>query len=508
MAKQTASKENSKKTTKKAPKQAKGKKKKANGKKKGSDAWQETILKKVVQIGKKAPSLSSKPEEEVVAEFRAILELEFEKFPREKYPKRSDRVYWKRAFAKFRNKHKKLLRSPAIYYWGKILGCKESRDMMGKMREESLTLADSNLDKALRDGVIMFEKYTDADTGEVKKKPQLDEHGQYIPRDTRKTFPRAKNPDGSPKKNPGFGEELKSSWTRTVFLVSAPEDDSGPVRKTTFELRGTKAMPEIGIKVPRMGTNVRFLALNRTPEYDEDTPEEEILWVLRSSSQTEFEILPEDQLPPLSQLFKSDVLKGWTAEPDELEDYHDENATNDDGSVNWDEFVLTRGDVVQLSLEPTKSGNLWLRFEKTTIDEDIDELDDGFGELDDEDIPDSTTAWIPPHLKESLDFGEDSLVYIGGRTGRMEARDENGNPIKDEDTDEPVYDPVNVSAYGLWADPEFKELPMTTEMDGMDSQEVGGEEFEADGDYEEYEETNGSDESKGENEEGEEWEDE
>jgi len=271
----------SKKTTKPPKKAAKNDAKEPPSEK--STEWQEKVLKKVIGIGKKAPSLKQKTEDEVIEEFKSILELEYKRFPKAKYPSRTDIVYWKRSFAKFRNRHKKLVRSPATWFMGKVLGARESRDMMEKMINTAMELASNNEKKALRDGVIMFDEVEDEDTGEKTRVPKLNKQGQYIPRDARRTFPKAKDKDGNPKKNPRYGKELESSWTRPIILIAAPEDDSGPVKLARLELRGTKAMPD-ALKIP-VNKNVRFLALDRTPDNEESE------YVLRSSNQTEFELL-------------------------------------------------------------------------------------------------------------------------------------------------------------------------------------------------------------------------
>jgi len=82
----------------------------------------------------------------------------------------------------------------------------------------------------------------------------------------------------------------------------------------------------------------------------------------------------------------------------------------------------------------------------------------------------------------------------------MESRDEQGNPLKDEDTEEPLYDPVSVTAYGIWADPEYKEDLEKKNIEEYDDDEVEGEDYEPEMDEEEGEDDEGEGEGEGEDE--------
>jgi len=448
------------------------------------DKWKEVILVLVEKIRKISPNLKNKTEEEVKQEFLGMINKEYEKFPKEKYPKRTEKVYWKRTFSKFRNKYKKMLRSQAIPFVGKVLGYKPARDMMENIINKQLELAETNLSKALRDGLIMFSESEDPDTGEAMRKPVKDKFGKYIPRDTRKTFNK-KDDKGNLMKNRNFGKALQSSWSMTVYLICGPEEQSGEPRYTTMDVRYAKAEPgQHQLKVP-VGKNVRFLALNRTPEDMENE------YYLRSSSQTEFEVLPDDHLPvTLADLFNSKIMSKIARECDNLEDYYEEYGTKEDGSTNWDLVTLTRGDVVDMSLEKTSGGNMWIRLERTTVYDDISDLDTGFGDDEDEeeaDIPDSTTCWIGPHLQHLIDFAQDSVVYVLGRPNKMAERDEDGETLVDDDG-AVIMTPVSITTYGLWVDPEWKEEINKEEIEDNE------EEIEDEGEIEPEEEDEGDEE--------------
>ena len=447
MAKKTAA----KKKTKKAPK----------GKKK---SFKDKIREKVLEIRDRSPHLKGKTDDEAMGEFQKCLDDEMEEFPPERHPRRTEFVYWKRAFGRMRNKYKRRLRSQATPFVGKVMGWKTPRDMMGKIIAAQLDLAKTNLTKALNEGLIMYTTSEDPDTGEKVRTPVKDQFGQYIPRDARERFKKINPETGQPWDNRNYGKELQHSWQFDCWLVCTPEEGEPDIRFATMSVSGIKATPGEFQLIPPVGSNVRFLALDRTPQ------EEEEVYVLRNSAQTEFEVLPDESLEAtIADLWHADPdkIKGlhelcW--EVDELEECFEEHGTMADGTVNWDLVVLTRGDVVDVSVTDTRSGNKWFRLERTTVDDDedsLDELDTGFGDEDwdpeEDEIPDSTQTWVGQELHEYMDFGRNSVVYVLGRPVKMPMRNEDGELMKDDDGNV-ILGPVSISAYGVWADPDYKSV--------------------------------------------------
>lgn len=452
-----AKKSTTKKSTKKAPK-PKPKVAKPTGAKK-TLKWQATLLNKVRGIARKSPLLRDKEDEDIIGEYKEYLAKEYKKYPKEDYPSRDEETYWRRAFTKFRGKYKKALRSSATPWLGKIVGVKAPNDMMAKKILEQIGLAKTNLTKALKEGLIMFTEEKD-DIGAMVREPIKDDFGKYIARDTRETFNK-KDKNGNLMVNRNHGKPMQHSWNMQVFVICAPEDGSKDVNFATLNVRGVLAEPGKRQLSPPIGNDVRFMALDRTPDPILND-EGEITWepefyTLNSSSSTKFDVLPDNTLPvSIAKLFKAGFMQGIAREANDLEDFYNENATKEDGKINWDMVVFTRGDVSDIGLEKTGSGNKWFRMERTAIEGEWEDLDTGFGEEDEEEIPDSLQILVPDHLQKFLDFAESSVVYVVGRPSKMPKQDADRNPIVDEDN-QPVLSPVSIFAYGIWADPEYKE---------------------------------------------------
>lgn len=218
------------------------------------------------------------------------------------------------------------------------------------------------------------------------------------------------------------------SWLRTLFMFVRPIDpktkQAGVAQLAKMSINNAAAIDVSG--VPQM-VPVKFKALNKTTDEDRKAG----VYRINHSTFTKFEPATIADMPPVEQILPTIAGKYKTL--DELDVYTDTNVA-DKGL-----WVITEGSVVTLNLEPNKkTGNMFMIITDESL---LFSGNDKTGVM----------CWIPTDRNITIDFGQESRVYIVGKPRRGDAKD----PVTGEYL-KGVPGDVSLTVYGVYAPDMFK----------------------------------------------------
>ena len=226
------------------------------------------------------------------------------------------------------------------------------------------------------------------------------------------------------------------SWLRTLLFIARPIDpktkQAGPAQVATMSLNDVFAINVS--KIPMM-TQIKFKGINKTNTEDQKSG----VYRINHSAFTKFEAAAIKDFPPMEDILPS--IASHYEQLGALEEWHNKNEQN---KVRW---VITEGSVTNLSLEPNaKTGNRFMGITDESL---------MFGGSD----KTSVMCWIPADRNIVIDFGQESRVFVVGKTSRGKAKDPiTGNYL------EGVPGDVSINVYGLYAPEIFKvsqAMPLT-----------------------------------------------
>ena len=232
--------------------------------------------------------------------------------------------------------------------------------------------------------------------------------------------------------NKKFGKAGKplpeNSWLRTVFMFVRPIDpktkQAGIAQVAKMSINNAAAIDVSNI--PQM-TPVKFKAINKTTDEDRKAG----VYRINHSTFTKFEATTIKDMPPVENILPTIAGKYKTL--DELDAYTDTNVS-DKGL-----WVVTEGSVVNLNLEPNKkTGNMFMIITDESL---LFSGNDKTGVM----------CWIPTDRNITIDFGQESRVYVVGKPRRGDAKD----PVTGEYL-KGVPGDVSLSIYGVYAPEIFK----------------------------------------------------
>jgi len=304
----------------------------------------------------------------------------------------SEEMQQQRAIQRLALMYKKQLRSPAVGFEGVIIGIGDSVDIVAKKRREAIELFKIDPQTAISEGVT-------------------NEEG--VPLDNRPEW-------STGRANNMFGKPLpESNFLRTIFGIAKKTKSDDTPRFFSMSLSGQKAQDD---NMPFMKP-INFMAIDKTQDGDNQ-------YKLNASQFTNFTLNVNLQLP-----INKEVLQKYygITELSNLGEYHKQKDVTD-----YNNIVITEGDVSKLNLEPTAFGSRIMAIEDPNAS--LEDLESK-----------GATCWLPERI--NVDFGEGSKVLVIGKTSQGKKKDDQGN------TTEELGD-VTINVYGLLVDPKYKiELP-------------------------------------------------
>ena len=235
--------------------------------------------------------------------------------------------------------------------------------------------------------------------------------------------------------NKKFGRANKplppNSWLRTIYLFVRPIDPktklaAGPPQPAVMSINNQDAIkPQVPLMKP-----VKFKAINKTGPEDIKKGE----YRINHSTFTKFDLTTFKDFPAIES-----VLAGITSHfviLGEIDAWHTKN------EADRGKWVITEGSVSSLKLEPhPKTQNMSI----SLYDESLT-----FGGSD----KTSVMCWVPTDRGIEIDFGQESRIYIVGRTNRGKAYDPATKAVL-----EGVPGDVSINVYGVFAPEMFKVSP-------------------------------------------------
>jgi hypothetical protein len=314
------------------------------------------------------------------------------------------------------------LASPANTWKGIILGIGDLVDTVRKVRrlsEEAYALDPIKTSK----GWVYKETFVLAKTEDVVDPDSKETSVKIIP-----LYPKTEANDKYKRSLTPIPEH---SWLRNVYGVALPIDKKtrkqGEVRVFSMTLNRKLAIE--GKKIPLMNP-VDFKGIDKTTAEDTKAGE----YKINASTYTEFKLDPALQLPPLEDIIVTNCAKKFVL-LGELDQWHKDHEKD---NTRW---CITQGIVSNLNLEPNeKTKNMRMT-------------------LDDESLMFATEKegrsvgvqfWIPTDRNLDMEFGQDSRIYVVGKTGRGKAYDRETRQQLDEPGD------VNFNVYGIYIPDIFR----------------------------------------------------
>jgi len=310
------------------------------------------------------------------------------------HPGKAENFYKDRAlFMVYRDiKSARLVRAKPVD--GLFIGFNVAFDVTTPIRNYALEVFRTNMEKAIREG------YTDESGNPLDNRPQT----------------------GYGTKNPNFGKPLVPAFLRNSYFIGRPADSKD------LKLGVLTQIGEVALKRPPLGQPVRFLANQRA-----DEPYRRLY---NSSIRTEFDLI---EMPEFEKGGDEVVCEWLGKTPDPIK-------TTLSGLPEWHarnqadvrRLCIIEADVLYIRREPLATGNFLMVVEdETTMDMDVE----------------GTTVFVHHEIKEQLNFGSGSKIYLVGQSGTGPGYDRTSGAV-----DRTITRYI-VNAVGVWAIPEFRVPP-------------------------------------------------
>ncbi len=299
--------------------------------------------------------------------------------------------------------------SNAIPWEGIVIGIGDLIDTVAKQRRVTEAAFKADSMKTMKGWIY----------NEVFVKSDADGKPLYPDTDMNKKFQRASKPLPD------------HSWLRTIYLFVRPIDPktkiaSGPPQPATMSINNQDAIKPV---IPLMKI-VKFKAINKTGTEDQKKGE----YRINHSTFTKFEPTTIKDFPPIESVLAG--ITGHFVILGEVDAWHTKN------EADKGKWVITEGSVSSLKLEPhPKTQNMSI----SLYDESLT-----FGGSD----KNSVMCWVPTDRGIEIDFGQESRIYIVGRTNRGKAFDPATRAVL-----EGVPGDVSINVYGIFAPEMFKVSP-------------------------------------------------
>jgi hypothetical protein len=354
---------------------------------------------------KKLSEKTSETIEDLKAQFELVLK---EVKADEKFKGFTEQQYRDNARNRFGTRKMRESASNAISWEGIILGSGDLIDTVAK--QKAATIAAFKIDPMK---TVKGWKHN-----EILVKATADGVPVYPETDGNKRFGRANKP------------LPEHSWLRTLYFFARPIDPKtkqpGEPKLATMSLNDKFAIDVLSLPLMQ---KIKFKGINKTGDEDRKAG----VYRINHSTFTKFEPIEITDMPPIEKLLPSLPLYKQLVQ---LDEYHNANAEN---KTRW---TITEGSVTTLNLEPNaKTGNRYM----IITDESL-----MFGGGDKTGV----MCWIPGDRNIVIDFGQESRVFVVGKTNRGKARD----PVTG-DFLEGVPGDVSLNVYGIYAPEIFKVAP-------------------------------------------------
>lgn len=314
-------------------------------------------------------------------------------------PKLSEEDSIKRATKRIFLRYRGELITKAPWLEGVVIGVSGVIDVVAKVRRAALEMYKKNPERAIELRYI-----------------KLNEKGEPIPLDKKETFA-----TGAP--NPNYNKELpEHNYIRSIFgAVTCKEAEITEPKKFKM-VEGMR--DDIYKLVPKRFKPIKFRANISKTKSTED------LLQLNPTRVTKF-IDSSAELPPMEEILESELMKPYMIQLKDIFDYHKANLNIKD------RIMITQADVLQIRKDILQSGNKMMIV-----------WDEGLPEEDTKGNPlIGITCFIPADVFDDMDFGEESRIYIVGRTDTASRPDETGAKVTTG---------VNINVMGMYAIPAFK----------------------------------------------------
>lgn len=299
--------------------------------------------------------------------------------------------------------------SNAIPWEGLVIGIGDLIDTVAKQRRSTEAAFKADSMKTMKGWVY----------NEILVKSDAEGRPLYPETDNNKKWNRANKP------------LPEHSWLRTIYLFVRPLDPktklpSGPPQPSVMSINNQDAIKP---NIPLMKI-VKFKAINKTGTEESKIGE----YKLNHSTFTKFDITTIKDFPAIET-----VLAGITSHFVILGETDAWHVKNESVKNRW---IITEGSVSNLNLEPhPKTQNMMI----SLYDESLT-----FGGSE----KTAVMCWVPTDRNIEIDFGQESRIYVIGRTNRGKAKD----PVTKQVL-EGIPGDVSINVYGLFAPEMFKVSP-------------------------------------------------
>jgi hypothetical protein len=433
------------------------------GKKKRSGNSKIDKIKEVINaLLKRAIAQVEKYNGKTEDEMWRMFEKEYLEKSRKNNADKPELVIYKRALRKLRMSTKKTRRTGKVpKIEGLVVADMGRRDKNEYSRNIALQLANDNLRQAIKDGVIMFKEITRSD-GKKVRKPIKNKRGEYIPRDTRKTYgPNFLDNEGNQIPNKNYGKAIKKGNYEAKYLIYASVDGDEP-QLYMYKLKKSHADPETGLFLP-YGTPISFGGFIQTDMQDRDRLIMDRalgIPILNGFKNQEIVIIPsrddvpeedledgvmyQEDFPTVYDLYEQGVFDHF--EIDSLSDLRRWANENED---NYGIIFCANVDVLDKGEDATSSGNFLLKFDdESLLMADEDDLEDY----------DEVVGWVQGSLENVMsEFGIGGQVMIIGRARVTELKDDDDLPVEADDGT-PLMGPPVANIYGIGVNQELNGL--------------------------------------------------
>ena len=314
------------------------------------------------------------------------------------------------------------LASPANTWKGIVLGIGDLVDTVRKVRrltEEAYALDPIKTSK----GWVYKETFVLAKTEDVVDPDSKETGVKIIP-----LYPKTEAND---KYRRSLTPIPEHSWLRNVYGVASPIDKK--TRKEgeprVFSMTLNRKLAIEGKKIPLMKPVV-FKGIDKTTAEDAKVGE----YKINASTYTEFKLDPALVLPPLEDIIVTNCAKKFVL-LGELDQWHRDHEKD---NARW---CITQGTVSNLKLEPNeKTKNMRMTLDDESLMFAPEKEGRSVG----------VQFWIPTDRNLDMEFGQDSRIYVVGKTGRGKAYDRETRQQLDEPGD------VNFNVYGIYIPDIFR----------------------------------------------------